>query len=150
MAVENIKSDLYRDQSLGGAIPAALMAHGRIHTAIGTVSHDASASSGSSYKLGEVPSHAILHWDTYFEAGNWDFTALRVGTKDDVDALVSEATADGDVSPIVQGDANHGKPLWETLGLSADPGGMIPIYAHAIGAAGGAGSMKFVLAWIDN
>ncbi len=150
MAVENVKSDLYRDQSLGGAIPAALMAHGRIHTAIGNVVHDAAASSGSTYKLGEVPSYAILHWDTIFEAGNWSFTDLRIGTKTDVDALVSALVSGGDASPIAQLDANHGKPLWEALGLAADPGGMIPIYAHAIGAASGAGSMNFVLAWIDN
>jgi len=150
MAVENVKSDLYRDQSLGGNIPPALMAHGRIHTAIGTVTHDAAASAGSTYKLGEMPSYAIPHWDTVFEAANWKFTDMRIGTKDDIAALVSQTVATGNGVPIAQLDANHGKPLWEVLGLAADPGGMITIYAHANGAASAAGSMKFVLAWIDN
>lgn len=150
MAVENVKSDLYRDELTGGAVPAALKAHGRLHTAIGTVTHDAAASSGSTYKLGEVPSYAILHWDTIFEAGNWKFTDMRIGTKDDVTALVSALVSAGNQSPIAKLDTNHGKALWEVLGMASDPGGMIAIYAHAVGAASAAGSMKFILQWIDN
>jgi hypothetical protein len=150
MAVEDVKSDLYRDQLTGGAIPQAQKAHGRIHMVTGTVSHDAAASSGSTYKLGEVPSAAMVHPDTIFEAGNWNFTDMRIGTKDDVSALVSALVSAGNQSPVAALDANHGKAWWEVLGLAADPGGMITIYAHAIGAASAAGSMKFNLVSIDN
>ena len=63
---------------------------------------------------------------------------------DDVDALVSVLKSAGNtVSPIAFGDANHGKALWEVVGLAADPGGVISIYAHAIANATGAGSMPF-------
>ncbi len=151
MAVEKVKSDLYRKELTGGAIPAALKDHGRLHTAIGTVVHDAAASAGSTYKLAEVPSYAVLHWDTIFEAANWKFTDLRIGTKDDITALVNTTVAAATTqAPISKLDANHGKALWEVLGLPSDPGGMISIYVHAIGAAFAAGSMKFIIQWIDN
>jgi len=150
MAVEAIKSDLYWDDMTSGAIPQSLKAQGRLYTATGTVTHDAAASSGSTYKLAQIPSYAILHWDTIFEAGNWNFTDMRIGTLTDNTALVSALVSAGNQSPIAKLDANHGKALWEVLGLAADPGGMITLYAHAIGAASAAGSMKFVIPWIDN
>lgn len=151
MAVEKVKSDLYRNQLTGGAIPQAQKAHGRIHAVTGTVTHDAAASSGSTYKLGEVPSGAMVHPDTIFQADGWKFTDLRIGTLTDVPALVSVAVAAATTqSPVAALDANHGKAWWEVLGIAADPGGMIAIYAHAIGAASAAGSMKFNLVSIDN
>ena len=150
MAVEKVTSDLYRDELTGGAVPQSLKAQGRLYTATGTVAHTATASAGSTYKLAQIPSYAILHWDTIFEAGNWNFTDMRIGTLTDNIALVSALVSSGNQSPIAKLDANHGKALWEVLGLAADPGGMITLYAHAIGAASAAGSMKFVIPWIDN
>ncbi len=151
MAVENVTSDVYRNELLGEAIPQSLKVHGRIHAVTGTVAHDAAASSGSTYKLGEVPSAAMPHPDTIFQASAWGFTDLRIGTKDDVTALVNTTSAAATTqSPFAALDANHGKSWWEVLGLAADPGGMITIYAHAIAGATGAGSMKFNLVSIDN
>ena len=150
MAIENVNSDLYRDALSLEAVPETRKSTGRIFTATGTVTHDAAASAGSTYKLAQIPSYAILHWDTIFEAGNWNFTDMRIGTLTDNTALVSALVSAGNQSPIAKLDANHGKALWEVLGLASDPNGMITLYAHAIGAASAAGSMKFVIPWIDN
>ena len=86
----------------------------------------------------------VLGDRTAFDVENWGFAAIRIGTVDDVDALAAVLKSAGNtVSPIAFGDANHGKALWEVVGLAADPGGLIGIYAHAIAAATGAGSMPF-------
>lgn len=151
MAVENKKSDLFRDELTGGAVVDALKVHGRVHSAIGTIANDAAASSGSTYKIAQVPSYAILHHNTFFDVAAWGFADVRIGTKDDVDALVSVLkSAATEQQPKAQGDANHGKPLWEMLGFASDPGGQISLYAHAIAGATGAGSMPFEVYWIDN
>jgi len=73
----------------------------------------------------------------------WGFAAVRIGTKTDVDALVAVVTsAAAVVNPVAIGDAKHGVPLWQVLGLAADPGGNIGLWAHAIANATGAGSLK--------
>lgn len=151
MAIVNAKSDLFRDEQTLGAIPDYAKVGGRSHYAHGTATNAADDNSGSTYKLGAVPSAAILGWDTFFDVENWGFAAVRIGTLTDVDALVSALkSAATSQSPIVKGDANHGKQLWEVLGLAADPGGEIMLYAHAIADATGAGNMPFILHWVTN
>lgn len=71
-------------------------------------------------------------------------------TATDPDAFANVAKSAGaTVSPIVFGDANHGKHLREILGLPEilkEP--MISLYAHAGANATGAGSMKFALHYL--
>lgn len=136
MAIVKGKSDLMTAES----DPAKH--RGRPIVATFTVGNAATDNSGSSYHLCDLPSCAILDASTAFQVQNWGFAAIRVGTRTDVDALVSVLKSAGNVvSPVVQFDAKHGKPLWEVLGLASDPGGNIGLYAHAIADATGAGTM---------
>ncbi len=147
--IENIKSDLFRDQGAGGDVIDSRRNRGRTYTATGTITHAADALNTSKYLLARIPSHALIHEDTRFDVENYSFAAVRIGTHDDVDALVSVLQSAGNtVQPVTFGDANHGKELWEILGLAANPGGDIALYAHAIADATGAGSMPFQIVWI--
>lgn len=136
MAVVNGKSDI----KLADADPAK--ADGVMRVIALTVANLATDSSGSKYLLCTLPSCAVLDSNTAFKVDGWGFADIRLGTATDNDALASVAKSAGaTVSPITKFGANHGKPLWKVLGLAADPGGNIDIYAHAIANATGAGSM---------
>ena len=138
MPVVKVKSDL----TTGETDPAR--ARGRPIVAAGTVINGASDSANSSYHLANLPSCAILDARTAFQVQNWGFATVSIGTASDIDALVSVLKSAGNVvSPVVQFDAKHGLPLWQVLGLAADPGGDIGIYAHGPANATGAGSMKY-------
>lgn len=151
MAVVNVKSDLFRNEGTSGAVVDSKRVRGRIKQAIGTVTNLSTDSNLSTYLLARIPSHAILTERTQFDVENDGFAAIRIGTLTDVDALVSVAKTDGNtVTPIAFGDANHGKELWEVLGLASDPGGDIGIYKHAVANAAGAGSMPFRFEWVEN
>jgi hypothetical protein len=136
MAIVKVKSDLTSGE------PDPAQHRGRPIVAAFTVTNAATDSNGSRYHLVDLPSCAILDARTAFQVQNWGFAAIRVGTQTDVDALVSVLKSAGNVvSPVVQFDAKHGKPLWEVLGLASDPGGNIGLFAHAIADATGAGTM---------
>lgn len=144
MAVVNLKSNLFGDYLAGIDNPDPELARGRPIVATGSVENGASDSSLSTYKLASLPSNCILGDRTKFDVENWGFATVNIGTLTDVDALITIAKSSGNtVSPVVFGDAKHGKRLWEVLGLAADPGGVIDIYAHASAGATGAGSMPF-------
>ncbi len=124
--------------------PDPMQARGRPIVPTGTVANAADDSSGSTFHLVDLPSNCLLSHDVFFDVTNWGFAQINIGTADDIDALITVAkTAGNMVAPIAKGDANHGKYLWEILGLAADPGGKISLYAHASAAATAAGSMKF-------
>jgi len=150
MAVVSTKSDLIHDPLADGSTPPdPQQARGRLIVATGTVANAADDSNTSKYHLADIPSQAILHNDTAFDVENWGFAQVVIGTEDDTDALVDQTKAtENIVTPIAFGDANHGKQLWEVLGLAADPGGMISIWAHAEANATGAGSMPFRIAYL--
>lgn len=142
-------STLVPRASGGAGYPDPHAVAGTIRVATGTVANASDDSNGSSYLLCDLPSNCYLHPDTFFDVENWGFAAIRIGTKTDVDALVAVLKSAGNrVDPVAKGDANHGKPLWETLGLAADPGGFIGLYAHAIADATGAGAMPFQIHYI--
>lgn len=149
MAIENGASNLV-PRTLGGtAHPDPHEVAGRMYVATGTLTTAADASDTSSYRLVDLPSNCLLHPDTIFDVENSGFAAVRIGTKTDVDAFVSVARSAATThSPIVAGDANHGKKLWEILGLAADPGGTIALFVHAIADATGAGTMPFQIHYI--
>lgn len=137
MAVVEVKSDLF------GADVDPAKARGRPIVTTFTVANGAADSSGSTYLLGLFPSECILDSRTAFQVQNWGFATVNIGTATDIDALGTVAKSAGNVyQPIAFGDSRHGLPLWEQLGLAADPGGNIALYAHASAGATGAGSMK--------
>lgn len=151
MAVVDTKSNLFRDAVAGEMTPDPLLVEGVIRCATGSVANLSTDSSGSKYLLAMVPSHAVMHESTLFDVENWGFAQVVIGSRDVTDQILDVArSAATTQSPFAVGDANHGKRLWEVLGLSEDPGGLIGIYAHAEANATGAGSMPFRIAWIDN
>ncbi|MDF2235372.1 hypothetical protein P2H44_22685 [Albimonas sp. CAU 1670] len=151
MAVVKTLSNLFRDPLTLGAVPDALQVKGVRRCAVGTVSNAATDSSGSTYKLCSVPSHAIMHPDTVFDVENWGFAQVVIGSLTATDQIADQTKATENlVTPFAWGDANHGKRLWEVLGLAEDPGGIIDLYAHAEAAAVSAGSMPFAVEWIDS
>lgn len=149
MAIVSKKSTIFRGDAGNTLDP--LVARGYARRAVGRVENAADDSSGSKYLLAELPSHAILTRATFFHVENWGFAAIRLGTFDDVDALLSvlksAATTQAPITALIE---STGERLWETMGLAADPGGVIGIYAHAIAGATGAGNMPFVIEWLDN
>lgn len=133
--------------ALGTADPTK--ARGRRIVCVDTVANLASDNSGSKYLIGMFPSECILTHDTIFKVDGWGYAAIRVGTFTDPAALVSVLKSAGaTVKPIAQCDARHGKPLWQQLGLAADPGGEIGLYIHGIADATGAGTMLYEIHYL--
>ncbi len=150
MAIVNQTSDLYRDEYGAGRVLDSAKVRGRSRQATGSVTHAATDSAGSKYLLAELPSGAIMGAATAFDVTSLGFADVRIGTHDDPAALVSQLQSAGNtISPFAQFDANHGKELWEVLGLAANPGGMIRLYFHANANATGAGSLLFELHWLE-
>jgi hypothetical protein len=143
MAVVKGRSDLLPTTT--AVVPDPARRDGRLHCAVGTVTNAATDSSGSMYHLFDIPADAIFEQGTRLKVDGWGFAAIRIGTRTDVDALVSQTKAtEAVIDPIEFGDAKHGLPVWEALGLTGAPeSNVIGIFAHAIADATGAGSMKF-------
>lgn len=118
-------------------------AKGRMFVAADTITNAATDNTGSKYLIGLFPSECILDSKTYFNVTNWGYADIRIGTFSDPAALVSQTKAtSNNISPIAQGDARHAKPLWQQLGMAADPGGEIGLWAHgSVANAVAAGSM---------
>lgn len=149
MAVVDEKSDLFRNAHALDLSPDPLKTKGRLMVATGTIANLATDSNLSKYRLIELPSDCYLHEDTFFDVQGDGFAQIVIGTLTDTDALVDQTRAtENIVTPIAIGDANHGKQLWEILGLAADPGGFITLFKHAEANATGAGSMDFRIVYI--
>ena len=150
MAVVKTKSDLIHDYLDDASVaPDPVQARGRVIKATGTVANEADDSNTSSYHLVDLPSDCILDPATFFDVENWGFAQVVIGTLTDTDALVDQTLiTENIVTPIAQGDANHGLRLWQVLGLASDPGGNISLYAHSEADAAGAGSMLFQVAYL--
>ena len=125
-------------------------ARGRPIKAVGNVANLSTDSQNSKYKLADLPSEAILQPGTFFKVDLWGYADIRIGTFTDPAALVSQLRSAGaTVTPIANGDARHGQPLWQALGMASDPGGVIGIWAHGnVAAPTGAGSMRFALDYL--
>lgn len=149
MAVVKKKSDLFPERPLDSDAPDPSKARGRLIVATFTVANEATDNNLSMYKLATVPADALWDEATSFKVDAWGFAAIRVGTKTDVDALVSVLKSAGTyVNPVLVGDGKHGLPIWQALGMAEPPeSGLIDIYAHAIADATGAGTLKGKIAY---
>lgn len=149
MAVVTGKSDLIHDYLNPTSLPPdEHFLRGQLRFATGTVANLATDSAGSKYLLCRVPSDALLDERTALQVQNWGFAQVQIGTKTSATALLDVARSAANVqNPVAFGDASHGKRLWERLGMTADPGGEIGLWAHAAAGATGAGSLKFAIAW---
>jgi hypothetical protein len=143
MPIVKRKSDLFPDKIAEIPAPDPAQARGRPIVAAFTSTNAADDLLGSTYLLASLPSDCILDSRTFFKVDDTGFAAIRIGTLADPEALVNVAKSAGAmVEPITRGGAAHAKPLWDVLGLDADPGGFIDIYQHGIANATGAGTLK--------
>ena len=144
MPVVQVRSDLFRTQPmLGQATPDPARARGRPIVAQFTVTNLSTDETGSQYLLAELPTDCILAATTWFKVDGWGFATVQIGTRTAPTAIgtVPRATAPY-FRPIVEGAAlTHGRYLWEILGLAADPGGLIGIFARGPANATVAGVM---------
>jgi hypothetical protein len=149
MPVVNVKSNLI-PRSLGGpGWPDPQAVGGVLKVQTGTVANLSTDSNLSKYRLGDIPSDAYLDPSMNFFVTNWGFAQVNIGTESAPTALGTVAKAAGaNFLPHVFGDSKTGKELWEALGLAANPGGFITLFAHATANATGAGSMLFRLAYL--
>jgi len=122
-----------------------------LYTATGPYAKPADDRANSTDLICELPSECLWHEGTRFDVAGGGVADVRIGNKDDADALVAAARADAATqSPKTFGDAFHGLELWEMLGLAKDPGGKIALYAHGPAAATAAGEMPFRVAYLYN
>lgn len=150
MAIVEGKSNLIPDKFEAGRVTAdPVEIAGRVIVATGNVTNLSTDSNGSSYHLVSLPSDCILLANTFFDVQNDGFAQIVIGTKTDTDALLDVARSAAAIQrPIVDGDANHGKRLWEMLGFAANPGGKIELWKHAEANATGAGTTLFQIHYL--
>ena len=141
--VSRVPSDLITDQRLDQNPPDPARARGRPVKVKGTVANLSTDSANSTYVLARIPADAILKDGTWFSTAAWGYATVRIGTTANPSALLNAAKA-AIMTPIARGDANHGKPAWQQLGMAAAPtDNVIEIIATGPAAATGAGSMPF-------
>ncbi len=150
MPIVNGRSDLIHDYTDPTSVPPDPQnARGRLVVATGILANSATDLNTSKYHLADLPSNCILMPGTFFDVAADGFAQIVIGTKEDTDALVDQTKAtENIVHPITEGDANHGKQLWQVLGMAADPQGLIGIWKHAEANATGAGSMPFAFHYL--
>lgn len=151
MPIVTVKSDLYRAEQIGGAVPDARKVRGVRRSAFGRIVNAATDSSGSVYKLIRLHSDVILGRNTLFHNESLGFATTRVGIVGSLAALFTKTTsASTTESPVTAIEEAAGTRLWQHLGLSANPNAEIELVFGAAADATGAGSMNFCLEWIDN
>ncbi len=144
MAIVTGYSDLRTDLRTSKVVPRPARARGRGICVAGTVTHAATDSNTSKYWLCDIPADAILSRFTAFKTDTWSMGAnIGIGLEGDNDALYTGAKGAA-IAPIALGDAKHGLPAWQVLGLAARPASnVLSLYLHALADATAAGSAKF-------
>lgn len=147
MAVVTGASDLY--PALGGTTPDPAKARGNLRIARFTINNQASDNALSKYKVATIPADAILDESTILKVDGWGFATLNLGIIGAIAALATVTRATGTYwSPVAVGDAKHGLPAWQALGLAAAPAnGLIDLYLQGPADATGAGVVKGKIAY---
>ena len=126
--------------------------HGRVRIAIDEIEVAAAYAATDRTHLARIPSNAVLlptstlYFDDLGAAPTLDFG-------DTIDpnglaTLISAATA-GDASLLEAVDiANYGQRLWELLGHTSDPGGLIDLFLTIVGDIDAAGTIKSIIYYV--
>lgn len=146
----------------------ASVAGGLVRQAVGTVEVTAAATSGSTYRFVEVPSHAtglqvILSADAAGATGG-----IRIGvfeTLENGDSVVEAsffANGEDITSEVLQADVTYNstagasydiedieKPLWEVLGLSEDPQKTYVVGGTLSAAHANGGTVSLLVRWSE-
>lgn len=144
MPIVNVVSDLITDLRITKVVPDPARSSGKGRCAAGTVNHSATDSANSTYYLCDIPADAILDSRTAFKTDTWNMGAnVSIGTQTAPTALYNGAKGAA-VAPVAFGDAKHGLPAWQQLGLAARPAtGVLSLYLHGLSNATATGSAKF-------
>jgi hypothetical protein len=134
------------------------LASGMLRRSVDTVEVTAAVSIGSIYYFASIPSDAYI--DAILSKVEWDDmgtggATLDIGDDTYTDGLATDIAIDTGAGNSVICEAtgpadiaNRGKRLWEQLGHSADPGGMIDLRATlATADASAGGTLTFSVYW---
>ena len=164
MAVVNTKASAITAADAGTAVKKNLTA-GVLTECAGTLEAVSGDSIASVFRLARVPSNArisrvLLSCDAITtcagDVGVYDVAAVNSGAVIDADFFASAqslatALANTDVTHEsgVFGVEDIEQPLWQALGLSADPGKQYDIAVTLTAAAGSAGTVSLKVAYVD-
>jgi hypothetical protein len=170
MAVEARKASAVTAADAGTAVKKNISA-GLLKESVGVVEVVNADSIASTYRLARVPSNArvsrvLISCDAITSAaadvGVYDIPAVNSGAAIDVDFFASAqsiATALSHTDITHEADpadagAGYGqgdveKPLWQALGLTADPGKLYDIVATLTAAATATGTLALKVQYVD-
>mgnify|MGYP001797082392 CR=1 FL=1 len=119
----------------------------------GTVECLATDEAGSEYSLVNVPSSAILLPGSAIRTNAWGFAQAVIGVDGDTDALLDVAAASGGATGnvlVTIFGANWNQPIWQQLGMAADPGNPITLKVFTEADAASAGQIDFDLQFANH
>lgn len=163
MAVVNSKSaPITAMDTPGSSLPNSRLANAVVHAAKGQLAAVSGDSIGSTYRLCRVPSNAMIHQVllscTAITTCAGDVgiyrTAADGGAVVDADVFASAASlatalVNSDVtreSGVITTDEIE-QPLWQQLGLTADPNVMYDVVVTLTAAAGSAGNVGAIVTY---
>jgi len=126
--------------------------HGRVRIAIDEIEVAAAYAATDRIFVAKLPSNAVLlpistvYFDDLGTAPTLDF-----GDANDPNGLstVIDASSAGSSSLLeAVGVEDYGKRLWELLGHSSDPGGLIDLFFTVVGDITAAGTVKTVIYYV--
>lgn len=164
MATENVKSGAITNRD---ATPAVLSngQGGAVQRAFGTVEAAAAGDAGSTYRMCSIPSNArairvVLGCDDLgttatLDVGIYQTTANGAAV---VDADFFASAINANSAAVAETMVSHEsgfynlddieKPLWEALGLSADPGRFYDVVVTSNGDIDAAGTITLVVDYV--
>jgi hypothetical protein len=158
MPIVDVKSDAV-DQGAGALKEPVdpIRCRALLRAACGTVANASTDSNGSVYRLATIPSRAILRPETQLDLTGWGYAAATLGVARERGAVLTAnglagtitigALAGALTTPVAKFGLKWGKPLWESCGLAADPGGNLDVVITTAANATGAGVAKFDFVW---
>ena len=121
-------------------------AGGRLRRWVDVVEVSAAAAIGSTYTFARLPSDCHLDCGlstVHFDDLSTGATTLDIGDASNDDGLATDIDVNAGAGSALIAEAHpiedYGKPLWQLLGYSADPGGTIDLVAKLAGAVASAG-----------
>jgi len=153
MAIVNKKSSVYGTNATGYTAPNSSSRAGRITRIVGSVSCEATDNAKSTYVVCDVASSAILLPESAIKTTGWGFAQAIVGVATATTGLLNVSKATGGASgnkPVTIFGAKWNKPIWEQLGLSADPNKPLTLIISTIADATGAGAIDFDLVFANH
>lgn len=165
MAVVNTKAAAITAGDTAGTVVKKNLQAGIVKECVGTLEAVNGDSIGSTFRLARVPSNArisrvLLSCDAITtcaaDVGVYDIASVNSGAAVDADFFASaqslaSALANQDVTHEsgVFGVEDVEQPLWQALGLTADPGKLYDIVATLTAAAGSAGTVSLKVVYVD-